>query len=41
MIPVIESTMSRIEIYSRSYSFRAEVAKVEDLKSFIFFFIEL
>ena len=28
MIPVIETTMSRIEIYSRSYSFRAEVAKV-------------
>jgi hypothetical protein len=28
MIPVIETTMVKIEVYSKSYAFRVEVSKV-------------
>ena len=28
MIPIIENTMKKIEVYSRSYAFRDEAAKV-------------
>ena len=29
MIPIIENTMKKIEVYSRSYAFRDEAAKVK------------
>ena len=28
MIPVIESTMAKIDVYTKSYAFRGEVKKV-------------
>ena len=35
MIPVIETTMVKIEVYSKSYTFRVEVTKVRH-KIYIF-----
>ena len=38
MIPVIEATMVKLDIYSRSYAFRAQVQQVENLKKKILHF---